>query len=458
MRLTENLRATAGSTPIAYGVVLWSMAIYTTSCFSLGLQRYEIFRAGVDDGIFMQVLNSALTGFHATAEGNYNHLSVHFSPILFLIAPIVQASHSAVSLIAIQAIAGASIALPLFLIGKKRMPPFFAAACASIGLLYPPLSSIMTGDFHEHAFTPAAIAWTLWAVDTGRFRPTLLCGMTALCVKEDVSVVFIVDGVLAGLWFHYKKDYVRAKLSFTLAVAGAVTILSFFKLLIPALHVPFAYWSFHFYTHLAAASPAGFVEPGDPIRAQYALNAFAPLCFLPLLSVAVVLCLPGFVEVLASREAITMTPGTHYAAVWVPFMLLAFVLLIGRAAARSQRLALWLLLAAGLVSRHMLLVDDPFARWYYIPRNVDQDDRTLQTFLDSLPPDDDISVLYDVYAHLGTDPNATIFPNLAKYILRDNLHETAGDKEQQKQVANLLKSGTYHRVASPPGIVLIERR
>jgi len=434
------------------------MAIYASACFALGLHRYRIFRAGVDDGVFMQVLNSASTGFHATAEGNYNHLSVHFSPILFLIAPIVKVSHSAVSLIAIQALAGAAIALPLFLIGKKRMAPLLAAACASIGLLYPPLTGIMTSDFHEHAFTPAAIAWTAWAVDGGRVWPALLCGLTALCVKEDVSVIFIVDGMLAGLWFYLKKDRARATLSLTLALAGAVTILFFFKILIPSLHVPFPYYSFHFYTHVAAVSPAGFVGLADPIRPQYALSAFAPLCFLPLLSIAVVLCLPGFVEVLASREAITMILSTHYAAVWVPFMLLAFVLAIARVAARSRRLAIWLLLAAGLVSRHMLLVDDPFARWYYIPRPVDRDDRTLEAFIDSLPPDLDISVLYDVYAHMGNDPNATIFPNLATYILLDNLHETAGDKEQRKQVASLLQSGTYRRVASPPGIVLIKRR
>jgi uncharacterized membrane protein len=456
--MTAGLRAAVNSTPIAYGVVLGSMTVYAISCFALGLQRYQIFRAGVDDGVFMQVLNSAFSGFHATAEGNYNHLSVHFSPILFLIAPIVKASHSAVSLIAIQAIAGASVALPLFLIGKKRMPPYLAAACASISLLYPPLSGIMTGDFHEHAFTPAAIAWTLWAVDAGRLWPTVLCGMTALCIKEDVSVVFIIDGVLAGLWFYFRKDRVRAKLSLMLALAGAVTILFFFKILIPSLHVSFPYYSFHFYTNVAATSPAGFVTAGDPIRFQYAWSAFAPLCFLPLLSVAVVLCLPGFVEVLASREAVTMLLSSHYPAVWVAFMLFAFVLAIARVAAHSKRLALWLLLATGLVSRHLLLVDDPFARWYYVCRAVDQDDRTLETFLSSLPPDDDISVLYDVYAHMGNDPNATIFPNLATYILQDDLHEYAGDKAQRSQVSSLVANGTYVRVPAPPGLVLIKRR
>ncbi|HYL26956.1 MAG TPA: hypothetical protein VEW74_03915, partial [Candidatus Nitrosotalea sp.] len=56
----------------------------------LGMWRYAIFRAGVDDSIFTQVANSALSGFRAGLEGNVNHLLVHFSPILVIAWPFVK--------------------------------------------------------------------------------------------------------------------------------------------------------------------------------------------------------------------------------------------------------------------------------------------------------------------------------------------------------------------------------
>ncbi len=456
--ILSGLRTAATSSAAGYVVVFCAMTVFTVSCFRVGLERYRIFRAGVDDGIFMQVLTSALDGFHARAEGDFNHLSVHFSPILFLIAPIATVTHSAVALIAIQSFAGSLVALPLFLIARKRMPVYLAAAAASITLLYPPLVGVMTGDFHEHAFTPAAVAWTLWAVDAGRFWPALLCGMTALCVKEDVPVIFLIDGLLAGSWFYYRGDFARSKLCFILAFGGAMTLVAYFTLLIPLLHVPFAYQSFHFYNGSAATSPAGFAGPGDPIRWRYVLLVLAQLCFLPLLSIGVVLCLPGIVEVLASRESITMELSSHYAAVWIPFMLLAFVLAIGRIAKWSRVLALGLTLVAGLNAALIIQFADPTARWYYNYRRVNEEDRTLDRFLASLPPNVDISVLYDVYAHLGDDPNATIYPALAEYVLLDTLHETEDRSRQAQLVASLLAGGKYYRIPAPSGIVLIKRR
>lgn len=454
----SRLRTAATSTGAAYVVVFCAMAVFSVSCFRVGLQRYQIFRAGVDDGIFMQVLSSAFRGFHARAEGDFNHLSVHFSPILFLIAPVAIGSHSAISLIAVQSFAGSLVALPLFLIARRRMPAYLAAASASIALLYPPLVGVITGDFHEHAFTPAAIAWTFWAVDAGRFWPAILCGLTALCIKEDVPVIFLVDGLLAGSWFHYRADFARSKLCFILASGGALTLVAYFGVVVPLLHVPFAYRSFHFYNGLAATSPAGFIGPADPIRWRYVLLVLAQFCFLPVLSIAIVLCLPGFVEVLASREAITMELSSHYAAVWIPFMLLAFVLAVGKIASRSRLLALGLMAVAGLNAALILQFADPTARWYYNYRGVNQDDRTLERFLASLPPNLDISVLYDVYAHLGDDPNATIYPAPARYVLLDMLHETEDRNRQADLVAKLLAGGTYRRLPAPTGLVLIERR
>ncbi len=346
--------------------VVFAASSYSVICFRLGLQRYQIYRAGYDDGIFMQVFGSAFEGFHATAEGNFNHLAVHFSPFLFVIAPFMIATRSAVAMIALQAVAGGLVALPLFLVARKRMSPYLAAGCASVSLLYPALCGVVTSDFHEHGFTPAAVAWTLWAVDAARLRTAIVCGLIALCIKEDVAVGFLANGVVGGLILQRRAERVRARIAFLIAVAALAVLVGYFAVLRPLLHVPFGYWSLHFYfAGGATTSPAGFAGPFSPIRPKYVLDALIPLLGLPLLSPTVLLALPGFLEVLASREAITMSLATQYAAVWIPYVLFAFVLGVAAVAQRSRRAALFCLIATAVVSRHALLIDDPLARWYY---------------------------------------------------------------------------------------------
>ena len=78
-----------------------------------------------------------------------------------------------------------------------------------------------------------------------------------------------------------------------------------------------------------------FIE--RPTNTTDLLEAFVPLAFLPLRSRAIVLAIPGFAEVLASREPLTYTMGQHYAAVWVPYVLVAFVIAGAKLFARSTR-------------------------------------------------------------------------------------------------------------------------
>lgn len=458
MRLFHQARMLSSNATFSYGLVFICMLISAFTCIRLGMQRYAIYRAGVDDGIFMQVMSSAFSGFHAQAEGNINHLLVHFSPILFLFSPLIIVTRSAVTLIVIQAIAGSLVSVPLFLIAKKRMPPLLAAFCAGIPLIYPALIGVVTTDFHEHAFTPAAIAWTLWAIDAGNIWGTAIFGTIALCIKEDVSVIFVLDGAAAGVWLSLLGDHRRARLAFLLSMGGLLTLWAYFFVVRPSFPNPVHYWSLHFYFNGAVSeSPAGFISFRDPARLQYVLSVLAPLCFLPLLSPAALLCVPGLLEVLLSHEAITMKVGTHYAAVWIPFILLAFVLAIGKASAKSRRLAIWLLFATALASRHYSLVDDPSERWCYNYRNVNDNDRELGQFLAALPPKLDIGVLYDVYAHLGTNPNAALFSAGSRYILLDNLHESPDTNKEQALVSSLLRNRTYHRLPAPYGLVFIER-
>src|SRR5262249_26319264 len=143
-------------------------ALYALVWFVLGLWRFTIFRTSFDDGIFTQILSSAFTGFRGTPEWNFNHLASHFSPSLYLFAPLVILTHSTVTMIALQAVAGGLVAPPLFLIARKRLPAWLAALCATVALVYPPFVGVTFADFHENGFAPAAILWLIWAIDAER--------------------------------------------------------------------------------------------------------------------------------------------------------------------------------------------------------------------------------------------------------------------------------------------------
>ncbi len=75
---------------------------------------------------------------------------------------------SPLALVALQAIAGALVAPPIYALVLRAANDVAAARLAALVVwLYPPLAGLIFGDFHENGFAPAAVAWTLYAFDAG---------------------------------------------------------------------------------------------------------------------------------------------------------------------------------------------------------------------------------------------------------------------------------------------------
>ncbi len=120
----------------------------------LGMWRYAIFRAGIDDLIFTQVVNGAFSGFSSTVEGSVSHFLVHFSPILALAVPFVRAFDGARGLILLQCLLTAATIVPLWGLAAARLPRGLAFATVFVAATYPVLAAEAVGDFHELAFAP----------------------------------------------------------------------------------------------------------------------------------------------------------------------------------------------------------------------------------------------------------------------------------------------------------------
>lgn len=428
--------------------------LYAAVWFGLGVWRYKIFRASFDDGIFTQILASAFSGFHGTPEWNFNHFASHFSPDLFLLAPFVIATQSTVPLIALQAIAGALVAPPIFFIARKRMPAGLAAACAILALVYAPLCGLTFADFHENGIEPAAILWLLWAVDAGKERLAIVLGLFALGIKEDVAPGIFFAGIIGGAWLLRRGDARRARTALILAGCACIVFVAYLAVLRPALHPPFAYQQFRFYSY-GDAGPLGVLNANALL---YLLEIFVPLLGIPLLSPAVVFTVPGLVEIIAANNPITRSFETQYAAVWIGYVLFAFVLGAGVVYRRLADRTKYILTAAYVVSLYVVIVADPMAKWYALYRLPNAHDARLQTLLDSLPKDASIGAPDRIYAHLGFYPNAGIDLG-GRYVVIDRTNNDVSPQWAQKErdLQALVAARKYRLLQAEDGIELYER-
>jgi uncharacterized membrane protein len=182
--------------------VPWGLAaLYAVVYGYLGSVRYITYHASCDDGLFAQSISSAFHGFHNTPEGA-SHFAYHFSPILYLLAPLLWVWKSALVLIITQAIAGALTIPPIYAIARRRIPASFAAFVAVIVALYPPLGGVTFSDFSEDGFALAAAAWLIWAIDSRRMPAAIFFALVCLGIKEDQAVVLAALGLTGAIYFY----------------------------------------------------------------------------------------------------------------------------------------------------------------------------------------------------------------------------------------------------------------
>lgn len=421
--------------------------------------RYAIFRAGVDDCIFTQVVNSAFTGFSATLEGSVNHILVHFSPILILAAPFVKAFDGARGLILLQCLLTAATIVPLWGIAVSRLPRWFAFATVLVAATYPTLSAEAVGDFHELAFVPPLAVTLVWAIDRKFWRVAIAAAAVLAMVKEDQFVSLAFIGLAIAVMGRRERPMRRCGLWIT--GIGVVAAIFYFGMLRPMIDPHFHYFSLHFYQWWRfPATSAAFAGPLSTLRPQYLFAILLPLAFLPLGSRYMLFAIPGLAEVLLSHEAVTMGLGAHYTATWSGYVLCAFVDGASNAYYRSKLAAqgalLFALAASIWTSRYYSPINPGFALY----RQVTVDDRIRENELRSLPRTASIGTGGWIIAHLGMNPQATIAMSGGEdYLVFDAFTDPAyWNAIDASKVKQLVKSSAYRTVFDRAGIVILRKK
>jgi uncharacterized membrane protein len=442
---------------LIYNALVWALflALATTLCIIVHW-RYAIFRNDVDLGIFTQVISGIGRGFSSTAEGGANHLLVHWSPLVATAWPFLRA-FGPVGLEYFQAILVAAVLFPVWGLARARFRPVPALALVAVAALYPILWANGVGDFHEMAFVPLLSATLVYALDRRRWPLSIATALLLACTKEDQFVILAANGLIFAAM---ARNDVRAKrVGWSISGLAAVMAFVYFAVVRPALNSHVPYLSLEFF-NWAGAQGGGHASIWAMLlpRLRYVLIILAPLAFLPCISRYGLFLIPGFVEILASRQSVTIMPGAHYSALLTGYALAGFVDGASRLNAYKPRLAKGLVVAAAAASIGVAVFASPMEYWYYLYRPPNAHDALLEATLGRLPRQVEVGSEDEIFAHLGLDRNASIDFNGQRWFVYDRTHYSEHwQKIDEPAVVRALARNEYVVRSDRDGVVVLER-
>jgi uncharacterized membrane protein len=300
---------------------------------------------GADTGTFVQIVLDAFGGMHNGVERT-THYRFHWSPTLVLLWPFLAATHSLWVLQAILAAATVACAPLLAAIARARgLERGIADRIGAVALVYPPLVAVGFGEFRDLGLLPAlALGWWL-ALQRRSWWWVAALALLLAGLREDVCIELAIAGAVVATGGALRRDRALIFAGLASAVLGIASDAIYALVVLPRVGP----WPpSHFYVYPFASGPAELLlapllHPlafGAAIltlgRLTYLLEALIPLAFIPLRSRLAWLAVPGFAIVLLANSGLVWRMGMHYAALWIPWLLIAFAAGIG-SLARPRR-------------------------------------------------------------------------------------------------------------------------
>ena len=330
---------------------------------------------GADTGTFVQIVLDAFGGMHNGVEQT-THYRFHWSPALVLLWPFLAATHSVWMLQVILALATVACGPLLAAIarcgfgGRAALEAAVADRIGAVALVYPPLVAVGFGEFRDLGLLPVlALGWWL-ALQRRSWGWVAACALLLAGLREDVCLELALTGIVVGALALMRGDRLASAAGFGSAALGVVSGTVYAFAVLPRVGP----WPpSHFYDYPFAHGPgalllAPVLHPlafGAAIltvgRLTYVLEALIPLALIPLRSRLAWLALPGFAIVLLANSGLVWRMGMHYAALWIPWLLVAFA--GGIATLRLQRR--WTTIAFAL-SAIVLVAFSPLHPLHYL--------------------------------------------------------------------------------------------
>ena len=291
--------------------LVWLAAAAFASVFgTLAILRHRTFESGrFDLGNMTQAVWSTANGDVLSVTDVHGEqilrLGSHFDPILAALAPLWWVWPSPEALLVLQAVALAAGAIPLYLLARRHLPEWPAAAIACAYLLFPPVQWLTVSDFHPVALATPLLLAAWYFLDAGRLWPFALFAAAAVTTKEHVGLA------VAGLGVWYALDRGERRTGTVIAVVAGAAALVAALVVVPS------------FAPAGGAFVSRYEDPSLDWRdLGYVLRLLLPLALTPLGAAAALL--PAVPELMLNAFSSTRTQTsvqTHYAATIAPALL-----------------------------------------------------------------------------------------------------------------------------------------
>jgi uncharacterized membrane protein len=470
-------------------VVAAGVAGYALVMGFIVVTRHLVFQThALDLGYYVQVVWSIASGYGAYVSLPPMHAwGDHFSPVLYLLAPLGRLLPGGTALVIAQTLVLAAGAVALYRYVARRLATRHDAerAAAGFALLYlvnPSLHGVNLRDIHPQAFTIALVIAAALAFDTRRYGWCAAALALTLGGREDCAVAVVGFGIwLALARGRWLAGASVATLAVAVLFADVTWIMPHFR------GSPYSH--LHRYRHLG--SSLGDILMTLPFRPWrwllvvvtvkklvYLVALLAPFGFLPLLAPrTLAAALPGLAMNLLSLDPILVNYRSQYTSLILPFLALAAVDGYARLTARSGSeadgglgasvvpsggarraprmrvtpagaLAFAFLASVALTAR--TVNDLALPRW--MPTG---EHRALRGLLDRIPPAARVSTNERLVAQLAARREAYIFPQPGEFAPDDYVLER--ERVIATTPSHLFPVEAFEVVARADGWVLLRR-
>ena len=445
------------------------------------------FDLGIHDQAIYNILHSGYMRSTLYGTVAIDYIGDHFSPILFLLAPVYALRQDARTLLILQSLFLAAGAIPLYLLARhKTRSVLLSLALATAYLLHPALHGVNLDDFHQIALVVLFLLAALYFLETGaqdslrarRDAAFLIALVLALIVKEEVALTVAAIGAYAFL----------GKRRYRLGAAVALGGLAYFAIVIgwvmphlggtPQIDTRFSDYMAPGTDGASGIAWTLFTNPwftvvhifGNPAKLLFILQIFLPVLFLPLLAPAAawLVALPALAVLLLTNAHTQYDITYHYSAHLLPSVFFLAALAMTRVVRKGppcKRAVAAALLVAGLGISYLygpILPKDGLQ----IPR-PNSHDRIAASFFADIPRDAAVSTMSAFAPHLTTRRDIYLFPDVAdaEYLLLDtgmdaNYWPHEGLKARDESLRDMLPhltGGQFGVVREEDGVILLKR-
>lgn len=439
--------------------------------------------------------------------GDVSRFAIHFEPIMIPLALLYALVPTAKLLQFVQVVVVASGALPAFWLASRRLRSSLAGvAFALLYLLYPPLQSAVTYDFHAVTLSAAFLMFALYFMMTRNDVGLVIACLLALTTKEEIPVDVFMIGLSVGLLQR------RWKTGGGLVALSLVWLVG--ELLIMRAISPLGFSPTAGRYAALGSSPTQvaltlLTHPVMVLRTYvlshdgvyYLRTLLSPLGYLPALSPwALLISGPALAINLLSSDPAMRAGIYHYNAEIAPVLVFAAIDAVvwlsaaaGWLARQAPQMTQMTQMARGLSERlrsfqraatwpwariamtALTLIafafgvyeqrsrgDLPIAEGFTWP-TVDAHTALANTFVAMVPADATVSGQSDLLPHLSNRRYVYLFPYQmlqADYVLLDvtgNIYPQTDRSAYAAQVLGLLANPNEHVIAAQDGYLLLKR-